>query len=138
MASTLDEGAGDLDSQAFQQELEDLSVSLTFRAGRDSFRGVLRTLTRNRDRAFELLKLALTRPRFDADAVERMRGQILAGLRRALKTLARLPGGSCSKHCSQSILVGTGEGGSAETVPLIKIVDLKQFQAQRFAKIIWW
>ena len=50
VASTLDEGVGDLDSQAFQQELEDLSVSLTFRAGRDSFRGVLRTLTRNRDR----------------------------------------------------------------------------------------
>ena len=46
-------------------------MSLTFRAGQDSFRGVLRTLTRNRDRAFELLKLALTRPRFDADAVER-------------------------------------------------------------------
>ena len=40
VASTLDEGAGDLDSQAFQQALEDLSVSLTFRAGQDSFRGV--------------------------------------------------------------------------------------------------
>ena len=43
VASTLDEGAGDLDSQAFQQELEDLSVSLTFRAGQDSFSGGLRT-----------------------------------------------------------------------------------------------
>ena len=34
------------------------------------------------EESFDLLRLALTEPRFDADAVERMREQILAGLRR--------------------------------------------------------
>ena len=134
VASTLDEGAGDLDSQAFQQELEDLSVSLTFRAGQDSFRGVLRTLTRNRDRAFELLKLALTRPRFDADAVERMRGQILAGLRRSSENPSKIAGRKLLKTLFPKHPYGNSVMGSAETVPLIKIFDLKQFQAQRFAK----
>ena len=62
VSSTMDEGAGDLDSQAFQRRLEDLSIGLSFRAGRDNFGGRLKTLTRNRDAAFDLLRLALTAP----------------------------------------------------------------------------
>ena len=42
----------------------------------------MRTLRDRRDEGFDLLRLALTAPRFDADAVERMRAQILSGLRR--------------------------------------------------------
>src|SRR3546814_5987214 len=82
VSGLLDEGAGDLDSRAFQQRLADLSISLSFDASLDSFSGSLKTLTRNRDEAFDMLHLALTRPRFDTDAVERNRAQILAGLAR--------------------------------------------------------
>ena len=134
VASTLDEGAGDLDSQAFQRALEDLSVSLSFRAGQDSFSGSLRTLTRNRDRAFELLKLALTRPRFDADAVARMRSQILAGLRRRSENPGQIAGRTLLKTLFPGHSYGNPVMGSAETVPVIKIVDLRLFQAQRLAK----
>ena len=134
VASTLDEGAGNLDSQAFQQELEDLSVSLSFRAAQDSFSGSLRTLTRNRDRAFELLKLALTRPRFDADAVARMRSQILAGLRRRSENPHQIAGRTLLKTLFPGHSYGSPVMGSAETVPVIKNVDLKLFQAQRLAK----
>ena len=134
VASTLDEGAGNLDSQAFQQALEDLSVSLSFRAGQDSFSGSLRTLTRNRERAFGLLKLALTRPRFDADAVARMRSQILAGLRRRSENPRQIAGRTLLKTLFPSHSYGNPVMGSAETVPVIKIVDLKLFQAQRLAK----
>ena len=45
----LDEGAGDLDSQAFQARLADLSIRLSFSAGKDTFGGDLRTLTQNRE-----------------------------------------------------------------------------------------
>src|SRR3546814_1483752 len=81
-ASTIDEGAGPLDSQAFQGALDNLSISLRFDAGIDSFSGSLATLTENRDRAFELLRLALTEPRFDEEPVERIRSQIVARLSR--------------------------------------------------------
>ncbi|MGH6948257.1 MAG: insulinase family protein, partial [Kiloniellales bacterium] len=57
-ASTIDEGAGPLDSQSFQGELENLSIRLRFHAGGDSFSGELRTLSKNTVRAFELLHLA--------------------------------------------------------------------------------
>ena len=55
VSGLLDEGAGDLDSQAFRTELEDLAIRLSFDAGRDELSGQLKTLTKHRERAFELL-----------------------------------------------------------------------------------
>ncbi|MGD9509954.1 MAG: M16 family metallopeptidase, partial [Geminicoccaceae bacterium] len=78
----LDEGAGPYDSQAFRAQLEDHAIRLQIEADRDGVQGDLRTLTAHREHAFELLRLALTKPRFDAEPVERVRSQILADLRR--------------------------------------------------------
>ena len=80
VAGLLDEGSGPYDSEAFQAKLEDLAVELSFDAGKDTFRGHLKTLTENRDTAFGLFKLALTQPRFDKEPVERIRSQIQASL----------------------------------------------------------
>mgnify|MGYP006176947795 CR=1 FL=1 len=63
-------------------ELEDLAIQLSFDADRDQFTGRLKTLTQHRARAFELMRLALTEPRFDAEPVERIRNQVQASLRR--------------------------------------------------------
>ena len=76
LAGLLDEGAGPLDSQAFQGKLEDLAIQLAFDAGKDNFRAHLTTLTRNRDTAFDLMRLALTQPRFDAEPMTRVRAQM--------------------------------------------------------------
>ena len=81
MSMMLDEGAGNLQSQAFQQELADLSIRLSFSANRDRFTGSLQTLTVNSKRAFELLALALKSPRFDGEPIERMRRQITISIR---------------------------------------------------------
>ena len=77
-ADLLDEGAGDLDSKTFHERLENHAIDLSFRVGRDDFHGSLRALNEHRDEAFDLLRLALTAPRFDADAIERVRGQELS------------------------------------------------------------
>lgn len=82
MASLLDEGAGDLDDEAFHRALDDKAIEIGFSAERDAFTGRLRTLAQNVDAAFDLLKLAVNAPRFDQDPMERVRGQMLAGLRR--------------------------------------------------------
>ncbi len=71
-SNTMDEGAGDLDSQAFQGELQNRVIALQFGATRDHFTGSLKTLTKNKDRAFALLQMALTQPRFDSEAIRRM------------------------------------------------------------------
>jgi zinc protease len=77
----IDEGAGKYDSQAFQHRLEELTMELSFDASRDSFTGRMKTLTRNRDEAFEMLRLALIEPRFDAAPLARIRRQIIAELK---------------------------------------------------------
>ena len=80
----LDEGAGDMKSQEFQGKLEDNAINMNFTAGRDAFYGSLTTLSANRDLAFDLLGLALTKPRFDADAIERMKNANVAQIKRDL------------------------------------------------------
>ena len=84
VASTMDEGAGDYDSQAFQKALNDNSISLSFGGSRDSFNGNLTTLTRHKEKAYELLELALNKPRFDQEALERMRASRLTSLRNSM------------------------------------------------------
>lgn len=81
MSTLLDEGAEDLDAQAFQTLLNDNLISLRFQSGRDEFNGTLRTLTANRDLAFDLLAKALRAPRFDEGAVARMRAANLQSIR---------------------------------------------------------
>ena len=81
MSGMLDEGAGHLDSDAFQSALADHAISLRFDASRDEFRGTMRCLASKGKEAFDLLRLALTEPHFEKGAVERVRGQILAGLK---------------------------------------------------------
>ena len=71
-AGMLDEGAGDLDPTQFQERMEELAISMSFEDGRDAFYGSFETLTANREPALDLLRLALNKPRFDADAVERV------------------------------------------------------------------
>ncbi len=83
-AATLDEGAGELDAKAFQERLERRAISLSFNADRDTFRGSLRMLSEDREEAFELLRLALNSPRFDQEAIDRIRASILAANKRAL------------------------------------------------------
>ena len=78
----LDEGAGDLDATAFARALQENSIALSFGAYADSIQGSLRVLDAHRDRGVELLRLALVAPRFDADALERVRTRTLAGLQR--------------------------------------------------------
>jgi zinc protease len=80
VSGMMDEGAGDLDSVAFQEQLQTLATRIDFDAGRDVMLGTVQTLTASKDAAFDLLRLALTAPRFDVDAIERVRAQILAGL----------------------------------------------------------
>lgn len=81
MTATLEEGAGDLDAQAFAIARDELAASFRFDVSRDTLSVSARFLTENRDEALALLKLALTQPRFDEEAIERVRGQILSNLR---------------------------------------------------------
>jgi zinc protease len=115
----LDEGAGDLDGATFHKRLENHAIDLAFQVARDYFRGSLRTLNEHRDEAFDLLRLALSSPRFDADAVERVRGQVLASVRRDSTN----PSTIASRRWWQTAFPGHPYGressGTVSSVPLL-------------------
>lgn len=86
LTSLFDEGAGELTAQQFQQQLADENISMSFFSTRDTIELRFKTLTSHKDKAVEMLKSALTEPRFDEDAIERMRAQHLSRLKNAQKS----------------------------------------------------
>lgn len=134
VAATLDEGAGDMDSNAFQKALDERSISLGFDSGRDSFRGTLRTLNAHRDDAFKYLRLALTAPRFDADPLTRMRAQIMSGIQQSEED----PQARASKLIFETAFAGhpyaRDNDGTLKSVAAITVDDMRAFVAQRLAR----
>jgi len=134
VAALLDEGAGDMDSQSFRAALEERSISLSFSAGEDGLYGTLQTLTENREKAFELLGLAVTAPRFDEEPVSRIRSQILSSLARDLSD----PGTIARRRFSALVFpdhpYGVPSDGDPETVKAIARDDLTGFVADRLAR----
>jgi zinc protease len=74
------EGAGDLDSNAFNAALEDKAIQLNFALDNDTLRASLATISDHKEEAFSYLAMALTKPRFDDTALERVRSQNLSVL----------------------------------------------------------
>lgn len=134
VSGLLDEGAGELDSQAFRTELEDRAIRLSFDAGRDSFTGQLKTLTVQRDRAFELLRLALVEPRFDAEPVERIRHQIQASLRRRAEDPDYVVSRTWFENALPDHPYGRPVQGTIESLNAITTGDLRHFVRERLAK----
>ena len=83
LASLLDEGAGDMDSETFRAALEEFGISMGFSASRDRFSGSLRMVREDMDRAFSMLSTALNEPLFEDEAIERMRNAIRTGIVRS-------------------------------------------------------
>jgi zinc protease len=134
ITALLDEGAGEFDATAFQERMEQTAVELRFSADRDHFRGSLRALSERRDEAVELLRLALTAPRFDADAVERIRTQILAELRRASTSPNDIASKAWWAAAFPDHPYGRPEKGTLETVAQIKADDLRPYARNVFAR----
>lgn len=133
-ADLLDEGAGDLDSRAYHERLENHAIELSFRVGRDYFHGTLRTLNAHRDEAFDLLRLALAEPRFDTEAVERVRAQELAVLRRETTSPNELAARRWWETAFPDHPYGREPKGSLTTVPNITVADLRDYVHRVFAR----
>ncbi len=130
----LDEGAGDLPSQDYQRAVEEIAAQISFDAGRDHFFGRLRTLSAERDRAFELMRVAINAPRFDAKPVERVRGQILAGLQQQAESPRRISGDAWRNIVFAGHPYARPTEGTAESVSGITVADLRAFVSERFSR----
>lgn len=124
-AILMDEGAGPRDSQAFQAALEDNAIRLGFDADRDAISGSLRTLNTTRELAVELLKDALTAPRFDPEPVGRARAQVAAGLRRREADPNYVASRTWFAEAFPGDAYGRPVQGTAESIALVTEEDLR-------------
>lgn len=124
-AAMLMEGAGDLRALAFQDALRDDAIGLTFSAGRDSFEAGFRCLTDALPDALRLARLAMTAPRFDADALERVRARAIAGARQSLETPRGQAGRAFWQAAFPTHPAGRPATGTAETLAAVTIDGMR-------------
>lgn len=128
LSNTMDEGAGDLDSQAFQKTLSDNSITLRFNASRDGFGGELKSLTRNAGKAFDLLALAMNAPRFDEEAVDRMRAGNLSRIKSSLSDPDWMAARLINDRAYPDHPYGKNSGGTVSGLEKITAQDLRDFK----------
>ena len=124
LAALFDEGAGSLDSQAFQQAMDEKAVEISFNCDRDYIGGRMRTLIRNVDRAAELLRLAINAPRLDEAPIARVREQLSAGLRHEANDPGSLAGRTWRARSFPGHPYGAPSNGTLESLPGIERADL--------------
>jgi zinc protease len=124
MMALLEEGSGDMDARAFAEAQESLAASYGFDTFDDAVSISAQFLTENRDEAVALLRQALIEPRFDDDAIERVRGQVLS----IIRSDATDPNSIAQQRFDQLVFgdhpYGASRDGTLESVAAISREDL--------------
>lgn len=134
MTGLFDEGAGDLDSDAFQLRLDDAGAEMSFSAGSDAIYGSMRMLAEGQDEAFALLRMAIQQPRFDAEPLNRIRDQVVAGIQ-----ASALDPSTKGEIAWREALYGDHpyarpDEGTEATLATITPEDVRQFHDRVFAR----
>lgn len=134
LSSVLDQGAGPHDANAFKTLQDDVAARLGFWAGAERFGGSLRMLRDSRSQSIDLLRLALTEPRFDAEAIERLRRATISGLRRSEES----PGSIASRMLNRATFgehpYGRQVDGTARSVGAVTLEDLKALARRQLTR----
>jgi zinc protease len=116
MVGLLEEGAGELDARGFAQAAEALAARFRYNVFDDTLSISAQMLTETRDEAVALLKSSITTPRFDQDAIDRVREQVLAGIRSAQTDPSSIAGDAFFLSAFGTHPYGSDRSGTLESV----------------------
>lgn len=131
--SLLDEGAGSLNAKEFQERLAQNGITVSFDATADTVTASLTALPEHKKEAFDLFRLALTKPRFDRKAVKRVKEQMYA----VIKARKGRPEDMAQKRWNELVFKGHPYSRVLPTKEGVEAVgrsNLKRFVKTRFAK----
>ena len=134
VADLLTEGAGHMPSQVFKEQVSQLGTRLSLSGSRDGIYGRLETLLNRFSPSAELLRLVLVSPRFDAEVVERLRGQHLIDLARDANVPTKLALDRWYVEAFPGHPYGRSANGTPESIARITIGDLKATHANLLAR----
>jgi len=130
----LTEGAGDLNADEFQDAMREKAISLSFGADRDYITLGLRTLSEHSERAFDLLRLAMTAPRFDEEPVARLRARALVSYQRGRTNPNVLAGERFADRAFPGHPYGLRSAPTPESLEKITTADFAAFTKQALAR----
>src|SRR5215469_4248403 len=133
-ASMMDEGAGGLDSKAFHEALANRAIEFRAQAERDYVVITIATLKENAPEALHLLQLALTRPRFEADALTRVRAQIIQSLQQDQAEPPRVAARAFMRDFFGDHAYAHPVSGEIGSVSSISAADLRNFARSHWTK----
>jgi zinc protease len=134
MTGLFDEGADELDSDAFQIRLDDAGAEMSFSAGADAIYGSMRMLTESQDEAFALLRKAILSPRFDQAPLDRIRDQIVTGIEASALDPATKSDVAWREAIYGDHPYARPDEGTAATLATVTPADLKAFHGRTFAR----
>ena len=133
-ASLLDQGAGPYDAAQFKARQEDIAVRLSFGMSVDRFGGTVRMLRAYREESVDLLRLALTEPRFDADSIQRLQRQFVSGLKQAEQSPNSVANRTLMRALFGQHPYGRPPDGTIAGIEAVTLDDLKMQVRRQFAR----
>ncbi len=134
LAGLLDEGAGAYDADGFHRALDEDAIEMSFSADRDILSGRMQTLSRNSARAFELLRLAVSEARLDAEPFERVMSQVAASLKREANDPDYVAGRAFRSLSYPGHPYGLPVRGDLATLPTLARGNLIDMRGRVFAR----
>ena len=123
--SLMHDGAGEYDAVAFEQRQDEISARFGFGGGRDGVSASARFLKETLDESIALFALAMTDPRFDADAIERTRAQTLSGIAQSKTQPSSIAGRAWYAQAYAGHPYGRTSRGTEESISSITVEDLR-------------
>ncbi len=127
LSGMLDEGAGNYDSAKFKELLLEKNIRLGVSQNSDSFTITLRGTKENIQDLFDILTMILLKPRFDDDAFNRVKEQILTSLSQSLHSENSVAGDTFNKQAFAGHPYSHTTQDTLEGVRKIKRENLIQF-----------
>lgn len=124
MTALLEEGSGGMDARAFAAARESLAARFSFDVNDDSLSVSAQFLTENRDEAVALLRQALVTPRFDQDAIDRVRGQVLSIIQSDAVDPDRIASAAFDAGAFGDHPYGSNRNGTADSVMALTRDDM--------------
>ncbi|MEM1236260.1 MAG: pitrilysin family protein [Pseudomonadota bacterium] len=134
MMALLEEGAADMDARAFAEARETLAARFTFDSFDDSVSISAEFLTENRDASLALLRAAIQEPRFDEQAITRVKGQVETSIRSDVKDPDEISSARYFELAFGDHPYGTNSDGTLESLAALTAEDLEAARLAAMAK----
>lgn len=134
MTALLEEGAADLDARSYARALEALAASFSYDARDDAVSISARFLTENRDEALALLRDTIHQPRFDQEAIDRVRAQVISGLKSDAKDPNEIASAALAGMAFGDHPYGSDGKGTLDSVSALKRDDIVDAHGGVFAR----